>query len=50
MLRFGLEGLPDPSLLTQSGGTGSAPGAVPETPGQLRRYELNKVLDLGGPS
>jgi hypothetical protein len=50
VLRFGLEGLPDPPLLTQSGGSGPAPGSLPETSGPLRRYELNKVLDLGGPS
>jgi hypothetical protein len=51
VLRFGLEGLPDPpSLLTQADGAAPAPGASSETPGLLRRYELNKVLDLGGPS
>jgi hypothetical protein len=51
VLRFGLEGLPDPPpLLTQT--RGSAPAlssdSNPDTP--LRRYELDKVLDLGGPS
>jgi hypothetical protein len=50
VLRFGLEGLPDPPLLTQSGGSGPTTGAVPESPEPLRRYEFNKVLDLGGPS
>jgi len=51
VLRFGLEGLPDPpSLLSQADGADPAPGAGSETPGLLRRYELNKVLDLGGPS
>jgi hypothetical protein len=51
VLRFGLEGLPDPpSLLSQADGSAPAPGAGSETPGVLRRYELNKVLDLGGPS
>jgi len=51
VLRFGLEGLPElPSLLSQSDGAGPASGAGSETPGLLRRYELNKVLDLGGPS
>ena len=51
VLRFGLEGLPDlPSLLSQADGAAPAPGAGSETPGLLRRYELNKVLDLGGPS
>jgi hypothetical protein len=50
VLRFGLEGLPDPPLLTQSGGPGPAPGSVPGSSEPLRRYELNKVLDLGGPS
>jgi hypothetical protein len=45
VLRFGLEGLPDPaSLLSQSDGSAS------ESPSPLRRYELNKVIDLGGPS
>ena len=51
VLRFGLEGLPDPpSLLSQADGAAPAPGADSETPGLLRRYEFNKVLDLGGPS
>jgi hypothetical protein len=50
VLRFGLEGLPDPPLLTQSDGSGPVPGSPPETSQPLRRYELNKVLDLGGPS
>jgi hypothetical protein len=51
VLRFGLEGLPDvPPLLSQTDGAASAPGAGSERPGLLRRYELNKVLDLGGPS
>jgi len=51
VLRFGLEGLPDPPpLLSQADGSAPAPGADSETPGLLRRYELNKVLDLGGPS
>ncbi len=51
VLRFGLEGLPDPPpLLSQADGAAPAPGAGSETPGLLRRYELNKVLDLGGPS
>ncbi len=51
VLRFGLEGLPDlPALLSQADGATPAPGADSETPGLLRRYELDKVLDLGGPS
>ncbi len=51
VLRFGLEGLPDPpALLSQAEGTAPAPGADSEHPGFLRRYELDKVLDLKGPS
>ncbi len=51
VLRFGLEGLPDPpALLSQADGAAPAPGADSETPDLLRRYEFNKVLDLGGPS
>ncbi len=51
VLRFGLEGLPDvPPLLSQADGAGPAAGSNSETNGPLRRYELNKVLDLGGPS
>jgi len=51
VLRYGLEGLPDPpALLSQAEGAAPAFGAGSETPGLLRRYELNKVLDLGGPS
>jgi hypothetical protein len=50
VLRFGIEGLPDPSLLTQSGSTDAAPREVPEAAEPLRRYELNKVLNPGGPS
>ncbi len=51
VLRFGLEGLPDvPPLLSQADGAAPAAGSNSETTGPLRRYELNKVLDLGGPS
>jgi hypothetical protein len=50
VLRFGLEGLPDLPLLTRSGGPAPAPGSVPESSEPLRRFELNKVLALGGPS
>lgn len=50
VLRFGLEGLPDPPLLTQSGVAAAGADAVPESPRPLRRYELNKVFDMGGPS
>ena len=50
VLRFGLEGLPDPPpLLTHSGGTAPAADGA-ESPPPLRRFELNKVLDLGGPT
>jgi hypothetical protein len=51
VLRFGLEGLPDPPpLLTQARRSGPVPrtGSDPDAP--LRRYEIDKVLDLGGPS
>lgn len=48
--RFGLEGLPDPPpLLTLSVGREANLGFVPNAPDVLRRYELDKVLDLGGP-
>ena len=51
VLRFGLEGLPDlPALLSQADGAAPAAGAASDTHGLLRRFELNKVLDLGGPS
>jgi hypothetical protein len=51
VLRFGLEGLPAPRpLLTQLRGSAAALGSDDSPPGPLRRYELNKVLDLGGPS
>jgi hypothetical protein len=50
VLRFGLEGLPDPPpLLTQSR-IGSEPDADSGESRLLHRYELNKVIDLGGPS
>ena len=51
VLRFGLEGLPEPPpLLTQARRSGPVPrtGSEPDAP--LRRYEIDKVLDLGGPS
>lgn len=51
VLKFGLEGLPDPPpLLTQARRSGPVPrtGSEPDAP--LRRYEIDKVLDLGGPS
>jgi hypothetical protein len=45
VLRFGVDGLPNPpALLSQSD------GAAPESPSPLRRYEFNKVFELGGPS
>jgi hypothetical protein len=50
-LRFGIEGLPDvPPMLSQTDGAASDRGAGSETHGLIRRYELNKVLALGGPS
>jgi hypothetical protein len=51
VLRFGLEGLPDPPpLLTQARRSPPAPRSDPDPDAPLRRYELDKVLDLGGPS
>jgi hypothetical protein len=45
VLRFGVEGLPDPpSLLSQ------VEGPALESPSPLRRYEFDKVMKLGGPS
>jgi hypothetical protein len=50
VLQFGLEGLPElPPMLSQSRVTPS-PGAGNDASRPLYRYELNKVLDLGGPS
>jgi hypothetical protein len=50
VLRFGLEGLPDPPpLLTQSQSS-SGPDADSGESRLLHRYEFNKVIDLGGPS
>ena len=51
VLRFGLDGLPDPPpLLTQARGSAPAPRSISNPDAPLRRYELDKVLDLGGPS
>ena len=51
MLRFGLEGLPDlPALLSQADGAAPAAGAAPRRTAYSVVIELNKVLDLGGPS
>jgi hypothetical protein len=51
VLRFGLEGLPDlPALLSLADGAASEPGRDTDSPGLLRRYEFDKVHDLGGPS
>jgi hypothetical protein len=51
VLRFGLEGLPDPPpLLTQARGSTPPPRSDSNPDAPLRRYELDKVLDLGGPS
>jgi hypothetical protein len=48
--RYGLDGLPDPTpLLTLSAGGEALPGFSPNSPDVLRRYKLDKVLDLGGP-
>jgi hypothetical protein len=45
VLRFGLDGLPDPpAVLSQ------AESPAPGTPSSLRRYEFDKVMKLGGPS
>jgi hypothetical protein len=48
--RFGLDGLPEPSpLLTLSGGRESPTGFAPNAPDVLRRFQLDQVLDRGGP-
>jgi len=45
VLRFGVDGLPElPSLVSQSD------SSTAEASSPLRRYELNKVMKLGGPS
>ena len=50
VLRFGLEGLPEPPhLLSQTVEGAQPPGATSETPGLLRRYEYQKFLNPGGP-
>jgi hypothetical protein len=51
VLRFGLEGLPDPPpLLTQARRSTPGPASDTDPNAPLRRYEIDKVLDLGGPS
>jgi hypothetical protein len=51
VLRFGLEGLPDPPpLLTQARGSAPVPRSDSNPDVPLRRYEIDRVLDLGGPS
>jgi hypothetical protein len=51
ILRFGLEGLPDPPpLLSQTGVPQTGSAGDFGSPEPLRRYELNKMLNLGGPS
>jgi hypothetical protein len=51
VLRFGLEGLPDPPpLLTQARRSAPGPPSDTDPDAPLRRYEIDKVLDLGGPS
>jgi hypothetical protein len=46
VLRFGVDGLPDPPpLLSQSEGSAAEEPSPP-----LRRYEFDKVFKLGGPS
>ena len=51
VLRFGLDGLPEPPhLLSQSVESARPPGATSESPGLLRRYEYQKFLNPGGPT
>jgi hypothetical protein len=51
VLRFGLEGLPDPPpLLTQEGRVSSTLRSDSHPDAPLRRYEIDKVLESGGPS
>jgi len=51
VLRFGLDGLPDPPhLLSHSDEGARPPGATSESPGLLRRYEYEKFLNPGGPT
>jgi hypothetical protein len=51
VLKFGMEGLPDPPpLLTQARRSPPAPRSDRDPDAPLRRYEIDKVLDLGGPS
>jgi hypothetical protein len=48
--RYGLDGLPDPTPLLTLSAEGEIPaGFSPNAPDVLRRYKLDKVLDLGGP-
>jgi hypothetical protein len=49
--RYGLEGIPNPSpFLTLSAGAGGPSDASPDSHEVLRPYDLDKVLDIGGPS
>ncbi len=51
VLRFGIDGLPDPpQLLSQSVEGARPPGEAPESSGLLRRYEYQKFLNPGGPT
>ncbi len=51
VLRFGLDGLPEPPHLLSQAVEGPRPPGVPsESPGLLRRYEYQKFLNLGGPT
>ena len=51
VLRFGLDGLPEPPpLLTHSGESPRPTGRDSESAGVLRRYEYPKFLNPGGPS
>ena len=51
VLRFGLDGLPEPPhLLSLSVEGDRPPGATSESPGMLRRYEYQKFLNPGGPT
>ncbi len=51
VLRFGIEGLPEPPpLLTHSDAGGRTPGATSEFTGILRRRDYQQFLNPGGPS
>ncbi len=50
VLRFGLEGLPDPPSLLSQADVSAPDDAGAESPQMLRRHELDRFLNPGGPS